>query len=101
MEVTVSVRGKLMHTAASVCVFGLWLGTLKRQICPGEPCFLLPPRFISPTPSVAAPLQRHHPGFSPAPRYSVSDISHFENSLMSPAPRFDASTSSFSCTVTR
>lgn len=61
MEVTVAVRGRLMQTAASVCVFRLWLGTLNRQMCPGEPCFLLPPHFISPTPSVAPPTPVSHP----------------------------------------
>lgn len=89
MEVTVAVRGRLMQTAASVCVFRLWLGTLNRQMCPGEQCFLLPPRFISPTPSVAPP----RPSFSPAPRNSVSDISHSKiplwrrcHTLMLPLP---------------
>lgn len=58
MEVTV-VKGRLMQTAASVCVFQAVARS--RQMCPGEQSFLLPPRFISTTPSVCAFPPVSHP----------------------------------------
>lgn len=93
MEVTV-VKGRLMQTAASVCVFRLWL--VADRCAPESSLFssrLV--SFLPPHQFVLFPLF--------LTRAKIFCFRHFtfENSLMSPLPHFDAPTSSFSRTVTR